>query len=100
MALQGRRAKGREALSLTVPPLRLFPAGGPIAEAISHAVSRQSGYVASITRRPAELARLLWDLSKTALSIRLWQPWVAAGLDADPVLARLIDERPDFDPQA
>jgi hypothetical protein len=30
-------------------------------------VSRQSGYVASITRRRAELARLLRDLSKIAL---------------------------------
>jgi len=34
-------------------------------EVIPHAVSRQSGYVASITRRRAELARLLWDLSKS-----------------------------------
>jgi len=38
-----------------------------MAEVIPHAVSRQSGYVASITRRRAELASLLWDLSKIPL---------------------------------
>ena len=37
--------------------------GGP------HTASRQNGYVASITRRLAELAGLLWDLSKTALPV-------------------------------
>ena len=44
------------------------PFGGPMVELIPHAVSRQSGYVASITRLRAELARWLWDLSKTALT--------------------------------
>lgn len=42
-----------------------YGGGGP------HAVSRQSGYVASITRRRADLARWLWDLSKTPLAGRL-----------------------------
>ena len=41
----------------------------PKAEVILHAVSPQRGYVASITRRRAELVRLLWDLSKTPLGI-------------------------------
>jgi hypothetical protein len=36
-----------------------------------------SGYTASITRRRAELARLLWDLSKTALSVRMSHSSVA-----------------------
>jgi hypothetical protein len=40
---------------------------GPMVEVISHAVNRQSGYDASITRWRAELDRPLWDLSKTAL---------------------------------
>ena len=40
----------------------------PMVEVIPYGVHRQSGYVASITRRRAELAGLLWVLSKTTLS--------------------------------
>ena len=39
-------------------------------EVMLHAMSRQSGYVASIRRRRAELAGRFWDLSKTPLSGR------------------------------
>jgi hypothetical protein len=41
-----------------------------VVEVIPHVVRRQNGYVASITRRRAELARLLWVLSKIPLLIR------------------------------
>jgi hypothetical protein len=42
----------------------------PMLKVMAHAVSHQSGYVASITRRQAEMATLLWDLSKTALALK------------------------------